>query len=537
MILSMYDRTAPNMRRSDLSHFLSFTFLVIILFAFGAYAQPVTQPIQTQTPQQKTDTVKQERKIARSAIKELQNDIDGLLKSRDFTDSHIGVSVMSADNGEVIYKESDTKNFIPASTQKLYTTAAALDFLGKDFRYSTRLYLDGKTNANGEFVGNVILRGSGDPTWSSYFNTDPLSIFDSWMMKFDSLGIKSIKGNIIGDDTYFDSEHYGPGWSWDDMPYPYSAQVGALSANDNKVDIIIYPGSIAGEPARVVIKDDNKYVRIVNSIITSNIGEATDISVDREPATNIVELHGRISLEGKAGAEPFKISVTVDNPTLYVLHLLKQSLEAHQIKVRGALLDGGNWSERINYTQLKPVCEYLSTTLSNIVAVVNKTSHNLCAESLLKTLGKETSGTGSFANGVENVKSFLTKSGIQHENFYMVDGSGLSRLNLCSPNNLSQLLWSMRKGENKEVFETSLAVPGEQGTMRTRTVGTLAEKKLRAKTGSMNSVCTLAGYVTTRDGETLCFAIMINNFSAPENLARNLQDLICMRLASFSRKG
>jgi PBP4 family serine-type D-alanyl-D-alanine carboxypeptidase len=118
----------------------------------------------------------------------------------------------------------------------------------------------------------------------------------------------------------------------------------------------------------------------------------------------------------------------------------------------------------------------------------------------------------------------------------MFDGSGLSRLNLCSPHQLAQLLWVIHRSDVGNEFESSLALPGEAGTMRTRTMGTLAEKKLKAKTGSMNNVSTLAGYVTTRDGEILCFAIMINNFTSPEALARNLQDLICMRLASFSRR-
>ena len=126
--------------------------------------------------------------------------------------------------------------------------------------------------------------------------------------------------------------------------------------------------------------------------------------------------------------------------------------------------------------------------------------------------------------------------GIEHEDFTMVDGSGLSRLDLCSPQQMTRLLWAMHRADCENEFESSLAVPGENGTMHTRTLGTLAEKKLRAKTGTMNNVCTLAGYVTTRDGETLCFSIMINNFTSPDALARNLQDLICMRLASFSRK-
>ncbi len=504
--------------------------LVVILLCVVSISTSYAQATQ------RVDTLKPERRSQRSAIKELQNDIDGLLKSRDFSNAHIGISVLSADNGEALYRENETKNFIPASTLKLFTTAAALDYLGKEFRYSTRLYLDGKISSGGEFTGNIILRGVGDPTWSEYFKSDAAAIFDAWMTKFDSLGIKSIKGNLIGDDSYFDNEHYASGWSWDDMSYPYSAQVSALSAEDNSIEISIMPGTIVGEQPKVTIKPDTRYVRIINNLVTVNSSEGTEVTPVRVPNSNVIELRGHIALEAKAGIEPTVISVTIDNPTLFVLHLLRQAFELHQIKVRGLVLDIDNWNERISYADLQPFCEHTSPPLQDIVAVINTQSHNLCAESLLKTLGKESSGNGSFTAGIETVKKYIMKLGIQHDDFIMNDGSGLSRLNLCSPHQLAQLLWAVRKSDIKQEFESSLALPGEAGTMRNRTVGTLAEKKLRAKTGSMNNVSTLAGYVTTRDGETLCFAIMMNNFTVPEALARNLQDLICMRLASFSRR-
>ncbi len=511
---------------------------ILTALLFFSLQQLHAQPSSTGSLQEKhADTLRPERKSTRSAVRELQNDIDGLLKSRDFSNALIGVSVLSADNGETIYRENDLKNFIPASTLKLFTTSAALDYLGKEFRYSTRLYLDGKVSPNGEFQGNIIVRGSGDPTWSEYFKTDVVAIFDAWMTKFDSLGIKSINGNIIGDDSYFDKEHYGAGWSWDDMAYPYSAQISALTATDNCVELQVYPGSMNGELARVSVPQDNRYVRIVNNIVTVNTNDGTEIIPVRAANSNTIELRGHIALEGKAAAEsPTSVRVTVDNPTLFVLHTLKQAFEHHQIKVRGLLLDIDNWNERISYAGMQALCEHVSPPLQDIVAIINTHSHNLCAESLLKTLGKESSGNGSFDAGIEQVKKYIMKLGIQHDDFQMADGSGLSRLNLCSPHQLAQLLWAVHKSDIKQEFESSLAIPGESGTMRNRTVGTLAEKKLRAKTGSLNNVNTLAGYVTTRDGETLCFAIMINNFTVPEALARNLQDLICMRLATFSRK-
>ncbi len=508
-----------------------FLALALLVMPYSVEAQP--QPNATSRP----DTIRIEHKIQRSPVRELQNDIDGLLKTRDFSSAMIGVSVLSVDNGETLYKENDQKSFIPASTLKLFTTSAAVDYLGKDFRYSTRLYLDGKVSSGGEFQGNIILRGAGDPSWSDFFNTDVVAIFDAWMTKFDSLGIKSINGNIIGDDSYFDSDRYGAGWSWDDMANPYSAQVSAISANDNAVELQIYPGNMAGEQPRVVLAQDNRFVRIINNIVTVSANEGTDIFPIRDLSENTIELRGHIALDGKAmNDQPYSMKVAVDDPTLFVLHILRQAFEHHQIKVRGLVLDINNWNEHISYAGMQALCEHLSPPLQDIVSVINTHSHNLGAECLLKTLAKESSGIGSFDAGIDAVKKYITKLGIQHDEFQMADGSGLSRLNLCTPRQLAQLLWAVHKSDIGPVIEASLAQPGEEGTMRTRTIGTLAEKKLKAKTGSLTNVSTLAGYVTTRDGETLSFAIMINNFTVPETLARNLQDLICMRLASFSRR-
>ncbi|MFM7773768.1 MAG: D-alanyl-D-alanine carboxypeptidase, partial [Candidatus Kapaibacterium sp.] len=151
-----------------------------------------------QTAERKSDTLRpelrQDRRPGRQALRELQRDIDGILASRDFSRANIGVSVVSADNGEVIYRMNDERMFVPASTQKLFTTAVALETLGKDFRYSTRLYLDGTTSPSGEFRGNMIVRGSGDPTWSAFFRRDALAILDTWVATLDSLGITGVRG-------------------------------------------------------------------------------------------------------------------------------------------------------------------------------------------------------------------------------------------------------------------------------------------------------------------------------------------------------
>lgn len=486
-----------------------------------------------------SDTTKVEKRQVRfSPVRELQMDIDALLGASELSNANIGVAVLAIENGEYFFRRNETKNYIPASTLKALTTAAALEILGKDFRYSTKIYLDGEPTKNGEFVGNVIVRGVGDPTMSSYFFPDPLEILEDLAQKLDSLGIRSIRGNIIADDSYFDNNYYASGWAYDDMMYPYSAQVSALSFADNKVDFQIYPSLAIGQLSKITMSPDNTYIHVVNKVLTAPSDSPEILIPYRDPISNSIELRGKIPMEAKGVGEIIgsKLSVTIDNPTLYFLNLFKQTLEKHGIRIRGALFNIDDWNMKISYNLLQPICEHTSPPLSEIIAVINKFSHNLCAEMLLKTIGKETTGIGSFAKGIEQVKKFAIRQGIPSDNINIVDGSGLSRLNLISPQNQVTLLSSVYRSDKRDVFLESLATPGAQGTLRGRMTQSRAEKNVKAKTGSMNNVSAICGYITTRDQEPLAFSIIANGFTVPENIIHNLQDLICMRLASFTRK-
>ncbi len=472
-------------------------------------------------------------KQKKNQLKELQSDLHSLVNSNDFHNASIGVSVFSLRNGEFFFRYNANKNLIPASTLKLVTTAAALKYLGEDFRFTTRLYLNGKLEENGLFVGNIIVRGSGDPSFSGFYRDDPLNVIKKFVNVLDSIGISSIQGNIIGDDSYFDDNYYGPGWAWDDMLYPYSAQVNAISINDNKLDLFVFQGDSTGETTEISIFPENSYVRIINNVKTGSEKELTDISVIREYGTNLIELKGTIAYDSTGNFE--KISATIDNPTLFFLNIFRETLEDKFIRFRGALLDINDINHKPDYTSMESVCDYKSPELSEIIKTTNKSSHNLTAEILLKTIAKENTGTGSFENGIQEINKFLDENGINNSAVSINDGSGLSRLNLISPDYIVTLLSSVYRSEYKDVFIGSLARPGDFGTLERRMKMSLAESTVVAKTGSMNNVSNISGYVTTMDGEELAFAIMMESFTVPVSLAHNLQDLILMRLSGFSR--
>lgn len=469
------------------------------------------------------------------ALRELKTDLDIIVGDPNFRNAIVGANVTSLQKSETLYQFNESKSLVPASNLKLITTAAALEYLGPDFTYTTTVFLDGSIR-RGEFSGNVFVRGAGDPSMSTFYLDNPVEILERWADAFDSLGIRVIRGNIIGDDSYFDEKTWGPGWGWDDILYPFSAQVSALSFNDNKIDFTIRPGRFAGEPAVVKMYPDNAYMTVINNILTVAPGEPTNIHPVREAYSNVIELTGTIELDTTGRAQPIAQPVTVDDPTQFMMGLFKQILENRGIRVQGGVFDIAEWDDEVKYTELRPVCYYTSPPLRQIIRVVNATSHNLAAEILLKTIAKEATGVGSFEKGAEVLRNYVAQYGIPQESVAIVDGSGLSRLNLLTPRQITIVLAAMYRSRYRNDYMGSLAVPGQPGTLASRMKGSRAEQNVFAKSGSMENVCSLSGYVFSRDKEPLAFSIILNNFTVPQSLARNLQDLFIMRLASFSRK-
>lgn len=469
-----------------------------------------------------------------AAVRELRTDLDNLLSAPEWRSALLGVCVASTDNAEHLYRHNDEMFFTPASTNKLFTTAVALATLGPEYRFRTTLYLDGRIQENGEFAGNIIVRGSGDPTWSTTFGRDPLVLFDQWVGVLDSLGIRSVKGNIIGDDDVFDDVDYATGWAWDDLVWSYGAQVNGLGVADNSVRALIIPPLKPGGESQIRLVPETDYVRVMNGLRVVDSTGVTEVKALRDGPTNIVDIVGTIVARPRR--DTINLHLAVENPTLYFASLFRDALVRHGIRFRGALIDVDDWNDPLPYDSSMRVAETVSPPLSDIVAVINHVSHNLGADILCKTIGREVSGDGSFEKGADVIRTFVQRNGIGGQDLAIVDGSGLSRLDLCTPQHLVNLLNVASHTPWAAAYKASLAAPGEPGTLQRRMVGTRAERSVRAKTGGMNNVSTLAGYVTTRDGETLSFAMMADNTVLPTAMVHNLQDLICMRLASFSRK-
>jgi len=466
-----------------------------------------------------------------STISEFWNQMDDIFNDPNFNNARWGVVIQSLKTGEYFYKRNANKLFMPASNLKLFTTASGLDLLGSDFRFKTNVYIKGKIDDH-VLNGDLIIQGKGDPTISGrFYDNNMYKVYDDWADSLLKLGIDEIRGNIIGDDNAFDDVGLGAGWAWDYESYWFAAPSDAISFNDNSVDINVFIDKKTKQP-QIIVKPDTKYIIILNKVKLAPKDSATSIDVYRKPGTNLITVFGTIS----SNSDTVKTFATVNNPTHFAMVVLKKVLEKKGIDVDGYPIDIDDLPVPIDYSKVKKIFTQFSPPLRSIIKVINKNSQNLYAEQLLKTLGLEFYGLGTDENGVKAEEKLFKNMGINPNNLEIVDGSGLSRLDLVTPQEIVTLLSYMYKNKNFIPFFNSLPIAGIDGTLGNRMQNSIATGRIRAKTGFLEGVESLSGYAFTADNEPVAFSIIVNNFTVPVKLAENIQDLVCLRLANFKRK-
>jgi len=467
-----------------------------------------------------------------STISELQKELNDIFNDNSFINANWGVVIQSLNNGEYFYKRNEDKFFIPASNLKLFTTAGGLLLLGSDYRFSTNILTNGYQSGS-TLYGDLIIQGRGDPTISGrFYNNDLNYVFDTWIDSLLEMGIKNIKGNIVGDDNLFDDTGLGIGWSWDYETDWYAAQSSALSYNDNCIDITIKYNSKA-DSIIVTYNPALRNIVLLNNVSIAKKNERTSIDVYRERGTNVITVSGTF----RKDSDSVVTYSTVMNPTQFMIMAFKNRLEQHKIRVNGYSIDIDDYDREMNYNDMDLLFTWYSEPLSEIIKVINKGSQNFFAEQLLKTIGLEKKGFGSAANGISVLKELFGEIGLNPENIVMVDGSGLSYINLVTPRQIVELLkYVYSNNKIYPDFFNSLSIAGVDGTIGKRMNNTSAENNVRAKTGFISHVRSLSGYAFTGDSEPIAFSIIANNFNVPIKLADNIQDLVCLRLTNFRRK-
>lgn len=466
-----------------------------------------------------------------STIHEFWAEMDDIFNDPTFSNAHWGVVIQSLETGEYLYKRNEDKFFVPASNMKLFTTAAGLLLLGEDYRFSTSLYTDGYLDGS-ILVGNLLVQGKGDPTISGRFHNDNVyAVYSDWADSLIALGIDEINGNLIGDDNLFDDLGLGKGWSWDYESYWYAAQSGAISLNDNCVDInLVY--NREKDTLEFKLSPESNYLVVRNEVKLVQADSSTDINVYRDRGSNVVTLYGTFSRR----IDSLKTYVTVNNPTQYAMVVLNKVLKEKGINVRGYPIDIDDYGDVVDYNNLRYLFSYYSPDMKEIVKVVNKGSHNFYAEQLLKTIGLEIEGFGSAKNGIEASREIFMEIGLNPENIVMADGSGLSSHNLVTPRQIVTLLKYFFNSASFPAFYNSLPISGVDGTLGNRMKNTRAKELVRAKTGYIRAARSLSGYTQTGDKEPIVFSMICNNFNIPVKLVENIQDQVCLRIVNFKKK-
>jgi D-alanyl-D-alanine carboxypeptidase/D-alanyl-D-alanine-endopeptidase (penicillin-binding protein 4) len=404
-----------------------------------------------------------------------------------------GVIVVSVTRGDTLYSEQPDLLLKPASTMKLLTTAVALEKLGPEHTFETAVLRDHPVNA-GVLDGNLYLRGGGDPTLSLRFWQGE-SPMDALARQVAEAGIRRIRGDIVADESAFDSERIPSGWKNSYLMSSYAAPVSALSLNENLVWIVARPADgkavVELDPASTAIPLTNN-VRVVG-------GSGGRISAHR--AGDGVVVNGSIG----ASSAPRRYSLVVQEPPAFAAGALQASLLKAGVEVAGQVRAG------VTPTDASPVAEVRSLPLANIVSYMNRESINHFAELLFRDAAHQSGRAGSAAAGLETLRDFLaTKAGANREDVRVADGSGLSEADSVTARAMVQLLSYAHRAPWGSVFHASMPVAGESELLQRRMRSTPAQGNLHAKTGTTNTVASLAGYVTALNGEVLAFAFIYN---------------------------
>ena len=469
---------------------------------------------------------------------EVQEDVEAILQRAGWGRSEWGVLAVSLDRGDTLVSINPSTPLVPASNVKLLTAAAALHYLGPDFRYRTFLVTD-RPIVDGVLQGDLILYGTGDPALSWRFSESRTATLESLADSLLARGITRIEGSVIGDGSYFTGDGRHADWDPRDRDDWFAAPATALSFNENVVTLRVVSDSEASQPRVLTVPSGALAgVPVVNRATFVPSGRTRPLRMGRPEPDSPITVTG----EFRRGSRDQWRLVTVDNPPQYAAAMLERALADRGIVVAGptraelnpsrSLLTGSrDWTAG---AAPQILATHRSPDLLDLLIVTNQESHNLYAELILKTLGKVVEGDGSFEGGARAVTRFLVDEvGAEEDGLQIVDGSGLARSNRVSAAAFVSALSYMSKTDNWEALWESLPEAGRGGRLR-RMDRSPAASNLRAKTGTLTRVSALSGQLTTLEGERVAFSILQNGVPS-RGRAKAIEDQLSVRLASFRR--
>ncbi|MGI9239828.1 MAG: D-alanyl-D-alanine carboxypeptidase/D-alanyl-D-alanine endopeptidase [Verrucomicrobiales bacterium] len=451
----------------------------------------------------------------------LQSAVEALAGSPSMRSGILGVAVLPLAGGGIVYDHEGEKSLVPASAMKVITTASAIHYLGPDYRFKTTLQLDDE--------GNVIIRGSGDPSLAEYSSD---TVFASFAAKLKEAGITRLAGAVVGDASAFGTQLVPDTWQYYDMGNYFGAGASGLSFRRNSYRAYFAPGKKSGEVARFLRTSPVvPGLKFTNEMLTGTSRSGDRGFIYIVPYGDHAFLRGTIP----AGGKSFSIRGSMPDPALTCAQYFQEFVEGQGIAVakpattvRRIRSAGG----ALPATR-RDLHAHLSEPLSKLALDTNHRSINLHAECLLRAVALEESGTGSIRAGIEASRRMIASYGISTAGLHIADGSGLSRLNGVTPRQFAYLLKSISESEHGDVFLRTLPVAGKSGTLKYIGGGTPAAGRIQAKSGTLERIKCYVGYVDSLSGRRYAFAIMANNFVGDYYPVRKGIERIMTALARF----
>ncbi len=455
----------------------------------------------------------------------LATQITGLLSSPGVARGTWGISIRSLDTGEALFEHNSSALLVPASIAKLAALAATVDAVGWDFAFETVIRATGPV-VGGVLEGDLVVSGSGDPSIGGRAGEG----FEPWIAALKQLGVIRINGRIIGDDDAIDEPRPGAMWAWDDLGYSSGALFGALNYAENRMLVTVTPGT-PGEPTTMTVPPHAADRPLLNRSTTGARDSPALLWPEQRPGEQALTVAGSLPF----GSRPVNVYVSAGDPTRWFAGALRSELQLAGIEVVGTAVDLDDLQVKPELSSAPVVHVHRSKSLAEIARPMLKDSINLYSEAVFR-MSTGTTGERTNDAALAALKERVVAWGLQPDGLQVVDGSGLSRRDGIAAETLVAILARMYDPTGQSPWMSALPVAGRDGSLTGRLRNTPAESNLRAKTGTMSNIRSLAGYVRTREDETLAFVIMVNNFEGTGQQAQAAIDAIAVALASFRRR-
>lgn len=452
-----------------------------------------------------------------------------LLQAPYMRGASFSLVVKDVQEGRTVYSYDTDRLQSPASVLKTVATATALEILGEDYRYPTTLEYDGILE-NGTLEGNLYIKRSGDPSLgSSHFAPGQNKFLSTWIAALQKAGIKHITGSVISDESIFDTEGVSIKWLREDMGNYYAPGSYGISIFDNMYKLSLQTGAAGTRPVLKGTEPDIPFIRFKNYLKAAPVSSDSAYIIGA-PLDDVRYLYGVLP----ANREAYVLKGDIPDPALYLARYLTDQLQQKGIRVDGSPscyrieVEENRWKKG----ERKEIVTTYSPTLREIASICNHVSHNLYADALVKTVGlqykpRRNEMISSFGRGVQVVKEYWEKKGLDVFPLRMNDGSGLAPADKVSAGFMGELLVYMAtESAVSDAFIASLPQAGIEGSVRNFLKGSKLQGKAHLKSGGITGVRSYAGYIT-KDGKTYAVAVFSNNYSCPmSRMTRALEKLL-----------